>query len=255
LNIGARVTLIGVMPNVAAVDLLVVGLDGSSSDAATLAWAQREAAARGSALRVLESDGGSRNAFLDEATDAALLIVGPEPAAGGTRRGSCPVVVVRGASAPEVRRIVVGVDSSNAAAAALDWAAHAAVHHNAALTVVHAWQSPASDEGSLRLQVLRHADARCIADLAADLFEPGPDHTIRRCVAEGPAADVLLAASTRADLLVVGSRGRSGFRTMEFGSVAHAAVMGSHCPVAIVHPRLRTSGTGDPNDSSSHGGS
>ena len=40
----------------------------------------------------------------------------------GSRRGSCPVVVVRGTCREQLCRIVVGVDSSNASAAALDWA-------------------------------------------------------------------------------------------------------------------------------------
>ena len=53
------------------------------------------------------------------------------------------------------------------------------------------------------------------------------------------AAEELVAKSGDADLLVVGSRGRSGFRTLLFGSVALAVVEGARCPVVVIHPQLR----------------
>lgn len=226
---------------------LVVGLDGSAADEVTLAWATREAAVRHCPLRVVTIAGGHPDELLDGAADATLLIVGDEPISNSGRRGSCPVVVVRGTPRAHVRRIVVGVDSSNAAAAALDWAVAEAARHGAALRVVHAWQQPAGGERSVRDNDLRQADARCIADLAADLYEAGPGPTIERCAVHGPAAEALLAESEDADLLVVGSRGRSGYRTLQFGSVALGTADGAHCPVVIVHPRLLTSGTADPS--------
>jgi len=231
-----------------SLDRLIVGLDDTSADADVLAWAKREAAARQCSLNVLATRGASPDDFLDEAADATLLIVGTEPIAGGDRRGSCPVVVVRGTPRDRLRRIVVGVDSSNASAAALDWAMAEAARHEAAVRIVHAWQQPTDGERSLRGNDLRHADAQCIADLAADLYEAGPEPLIERCAVHGSAAEVLIEESTRADLLVVGSRGRSGYRTLQFGSVALAAVNGADCPVVVVHPRLSTCGTGDPGD-------
>ena len=231
-----------------SLDRLVVGLDDTSADAGVLAWATREAATRQCLLSVLASRGGSPDDFLDEAADATLLIVGTEPIAGGNRRGSCPVVVVRGTARDRLRQIVVGVDSSNASAAALDWAMAEAARHEAAVRIVHAWQQPTDGERSLRGNELRQADAQCIADLAADLYEAGPEPRIERRAVHGSAAEVLIEESTRADLLVVGSRGRSGYRTLQFGSVALAVVNGANCPVVVVHPRLSTTGTGDPSD-------
>ena len=241
-------SLDGVQLNAPGIDRLVVGLDDSATDATVLAWATREATARHCTVRVLATRGNNPDGFLDEATDATLLIVGTEPAAGSGRRGSCPMVVVRGTPRERLGHIVVGVDSSNASAAALDWAVMEAARHGASVTVIHAWQEPAENDRSLRARDLRHADAQCIADLAADLYDPGPVAPIERHAVHGPADEVLIAASAYADLLVVGSRGRSGYRTLQFGSVALAAVEQADCPVVVVHPRLITSGTGDPGD-------
>jgi len=54
---------------------------------------------------------------------------------------------------------------------------------------------------------------------------------------EGQAADVLVAESQDADLLVVGSRGLGGFRGLLLGSVGLQCAHYAGCPVVIVpHP-------------------
>ncbi|WP_332112410.1 universal stress protein [Streptomyces gossypiisoli] len=50
----------------------------------------------------------------------------------------------------------------------------------------------------------------------------------------------LARASDRADLLVVGSRGRGGFRGLALGSVSHHLLQFSLCPLAVVRPRPET---------------
>jgi hypothetical protein len=56
----------------------------------------------------------------------------------------------------------------------------------------------------------------------------------------GKAAEVLVAASAGADLLVVGSRGIAGLESIEAGSVSYYRVACAECPVVIVrHNRLR----------------
>jgi nucleotide-binding universal stress UspA family protein len=177
---------------------IVVGFDDSPSAAFTLEWAAREAVARRCALDVL----GPEDSLLRAGVGADLMIIGAStPAAARAalfasapptaRRSACPLVVVRGRRRDAMRRIVVGVDGSNAAEAASDWAFDEADRHGASVTVLHA--SPL----------------------------------------------VLVGASGHTDLLVIGSRGRSGFRTMLFGSSAIAVVEHARCPVAVIHPHVR----------------
>jgi len=65
---------------------------------------------------------------------------------------------------------------------------------------------------------------------------------------EGDAADVLTAATADADLVVVGSRGPSGFKTVLFGSVALFTVEHAACPVAVLHPSVRAASSTDDGD-------
>ena len=57
---------------------------------------------------------------------------------------------------------------------------------------------------------------------------------MRRHVAEGHPAGVLLAQVEGADMLVVGSRGHGGFTGMLLGSVSQHVVAHAPCPVVVV---------------------
>jgi nucleotide-binding universal stress UspA family protein len=59
---------------------------------------------------------------------------------------------------------------------------------------------------------------------------------------DGSAGPTLIQLSQNADLIAIGSRGRSGFKTTLFGSVALTVAGHADCPVAVTHPRLRTGG-------------
>jgi nucleotide-binding universal stress UspA family protein len=54
-----------------------------------------------------------------------------------------------------------------------------------------------------------------------------------RTLVEGGAVQALLDAGETAALIVVGSRGRGGFRTMLLGSVAHRVAGHAACPIVV----------------------
>jgi nucleotide-binding universal stress UspA family protein len=67
------------------------------------------------------------------------------------------------------------------------------------------------------------------------------DVTIEAVVVRGQPAEALLRAAADADLLVVGARGRGGFRSLLLGSVSHQVASHAHIPVTIV-PTPRDTG-------------
>ena len=68
---------------------------------------------------------------------------------------------------------------------------------------------------------------------AAFAGSPAPVDVEQKLV-EGDPAEALEAEGREADLLVVGSRGRSGFAAALLGSVSKHVVDHSECPVVVV---------------------
>ncbi|GGM18514.1 universal stress protein [Promicromonospora citrea] len=140
----------------------------------------------------------------------------------------------------EVRRIVVGVDGSPQAERALQHAIAQATAWGAELTAVTG--VPVGNAGILawlpssvdREQVL--ADIGAGMDVLVDRYEAqNPGLRIRRIVLDGTGAELLTEFSTASDLVVVGSRGRGGFRGLLLGSTSQAVLHHSACPVLVVN--------------------
>jgi nucleotide-binding universal stress UspA family protein len=141
--------------------------------------------------------------------------------------------------------IVVGIDGSDHAHRALDWALKEAAAHHAPLTVVtvhdvavSAWTGnpivlpPDQDE----LQKIRRQVEEMVANAVTQAGQPEPPSVSVRAVI-GLAGRVLIEASRDADLLVVGSRGGGGFAHTLLGSVSQQVVQHSECPVVVVPDR------------------
>lgn len=140
-------------------------------------------------------------------------------------------------------RLVVGVDESPHSQAALRWTLHEGLLRGDAVEVVHAWTPPMSALPfgvTLRLPVDdaeldRAARAELDKFVDAAVAELGDDVPQIQCtVLAGPPASVLMDVAAYADLLVVGAQGRTGLRQISLGSVAHACVQHSACPVVVV---------------------
>ncbi|TDC70697.1 universal stress protein, partial [Actinomadura sp. GC306] len=196
---------------------------------------------------------GQAAATLVEAGETAdLIVLGPRGIGGfaGLVLGSvstqvvaharCPVVVVRGDAEPLPAdgpgRVVVGVDGSAASLAALETAFTEAGLHELAVHAVVAWESvpddlpPLADEAGMR----QAAEAR-LAGMTEALRASHPGVEVRAEIIPGTPREVLLKAADGARLLVVGSRGRGGFRGLMLGSVSQALVQHAPCPVTVVH--------------------
>jgi nucleotide-binding universal stress UspA family protein len=141
-------------------------------------------------------------------------------------------------SDPNARRIVVGVDGSEHAMRALAWAAHEARLRTATLELVHA--------GFFRPEILELFDPQTVQGESAILdrsvarakeLEPSVRVTARVC--EPPAAEALIAASDGAEMLVVGSRGLTGFRELTMGSVSSECAHHARCTVVIIRPEVK----------------
>ncbi|MEU0515409.1 universal stress protein [Amycolatopsis sp. NPDC006125] len=153
----------------------------------------------------------------------------------------CPVVVVRGrdeATGP----VVAGVDGSATSERALATAFEEASWRGVPLVAVHVWADAdvAGHPGTVPFLVdwpeIEQDAQRLLAEQLAGWQEKYPDVVVERVVARDRPRHQLLSWSTRAQLVVVGSRGRGGFRGLLLGSTSQALVHHAQCPVMIVRP-------------------
>ena len=150
------------------------------------------------------------------------------------------------ATAANTQPITVGVDGSAVSQVAVDWAARAALLRGAPLKVVHVLNPPVvtafpevpmpagylqwqEDEGRRVL-----AAAVKMAEEAAHLLGAPAIEVTGEMVA-GSSVPVLAEESNRAQLIVVGCRGRGALARGLLGSVSTGLVHHAHCPVAIIH--------------------
>lgn len=143
-------------------------------------------------------------------------------------------------------RVVVGVDGSAGSRLALRFALSEAARRRVGLRVVSAhppssywvgeWDvSPPDVAGEIETETRRRAQA--VLDEALE----GPAAAgaagavpVEVVVAVGSPATVLVEQSRRAELLVVGHRGRGGLASVVLGSVGLGCVLHAECPVTVV---------------------
>ena len=150
------------------------------------------------------------------------------------------------ATAASAQPIVVGIDGSPVSKVAVDWAARTAALREVPLKLVHALNPPVvmafpevpipagylewqSEEGRTLL-----AAAVTTAEESALLIGKGPIAVTTEMVA-GPSVPTLVDESTRAQMVVVGCRGRNALARGLLGSVSIGLVHHAKCPVAIIH--------------------
>ncbi len=135
-----------------------------------------------------------------------------------------------------MNEIVVGVDESPTAAAALRWAVDHGRRHGAVVTAVLAWSYLDQHE----LDPDAPFDSEFGNAQAADLLHAvteralgGVDAVGERVVCDHPGR-ALVETSRGASLLVVGARGLGGFTGLLLGSVSRYVLHHASCPVAVI---------------------
>ncbi len=153
-----------------------------------------------------------------------------------------PPVPVADEEAPRGPRIVVGVDFSSGARAALLFALQDATRRGIPVEAVTAYRLPDYwmdfyPVASYQPDQMRTAALERLRTFVAEVVAEGPQPPpeVRAHAALGAAADVLVHESQDADLLVVGSRGHGGFTSMLLGSVSMQCALHASCPVTVVH--------------------
>ncbi|WP_084965766.1 universal stress protein [Thermoactinospora rubra] len=136
--------------------------------------------------------------------------------------------------------IIVGVDGSPAAHAALDWAADDAVRVREPLRIVHVldrmpyqirryplvgWPDP-----------LRKSAERILRDAVARVRARQPALEVKTELEEGVPAPAIRQLGKDATEVVLGTRGVGGFAGALLGSVSAYVAAHSHCPVVVVRP-------------------
>ncbi|MFE1293980.1 universal stress protein [Streptomyces sp. NPDC058731] len=131
--------------------------------------------------------------------------------------------------------VIVGVDGSAESLAAAEWAAREAVRRDRPLRLVHAWGwHPRGHDGQPANAAQRHLGRRVLRQAEERIRRAVPDVHLTDEQVEGPATAALLKAVEQAELLVLGSRGLSGFTGVLAGSVAQGVVAKATRPVVLV---------------------
>lgn len=256
---GARLRLVhasevpvGYPPGVVDPHVLRTALEEQAHD-----WLHRAAEVAGAGLRVEEvvELAPAVPALVEESRDAALVVLGSRGLGGFTglllgstsvglaARAHCPVVVVRGRQAdqppPTEGPVVVGVDGTPVGEAAIAFAFAQASAWRTDLVAVHAWtdlllENAFPGAAALDFAPLEERAREVLAERLAGWQEKYPDvHVTRQLARERPAA-ALMTLAEHAQLVVVGSRGRGGFRGLLLGSTSQHLLHHAPCPVAVV---------------------
>ncbi|MCL1871093.1 MAG: universal stress protein [Promicromonosporaceae bacterium] len=138
------------------------------------------------------------------------------------------------------RRVVVGVDGSpSSAAAVVEAIAQAELWDCEVLAVVGVPVRSRSEllswlpESVDRIRLVRELAQRLDEGVAA-VAAAHPGIRIEQSVQEGTGPEVLLRTTRESDLLVLGTRGRGGFRGLLLGSTSQTLLHHSVCPVITV---------------------
>ncbi len=150
---------------------------------------------------------------------------------------------------PGLKKILVPVDYSDGSRVAMEYAPFLAERFDAGIEVLHVAEIPLGEEehtvvkpdtgeeqllSELIMQQAVKAETEFLAPFVRDATIP-----IERSLLKGRPGKVIVEAATDrgADLIVMGTHGRSGFERLIMGSVTERVLRSAPCPVVVVrHP-------------------
>jgi nucleotide-binding universal stress UspA family protein len=190
--------------------------------------------------------------LVDASINARMIVVGSRRldtfgrqilgsvSSGLLHHAHCPVAIVHDPDTAQrdIRDdapVLVGIDGSSASEAATALAFDEASRRRVPLVALHAW----SDVGVFPIlgmdwRVYRDEGEEVLGERLAGWQETYPDVRVHRRLVCDVAARWLVDESERAQLVVLGSRGRGGFDGLRLGSVSSAVAQSARVPVIVV---------------------
>lgn len=151
---------------------------------------------------------------------------------------ACPVVVWRAGAHADDAPIVVGVDGSATSEAAVAQAFELASLFAVSLVAVHTWNSishggAVAFPGFVDWSAVENEEALLLSESLAGWTEKYPDVQVEHVLQQSSPAPTLVELSSRAQLVVVGSRGRGAIARALLGSTSSNLAHHAQCPVMI----------------------
>ncbi|MFJ8697272.1 universal stress protein [Streptomyces roseolilacinus] len=136
--------------------------------------------------------------------------------------------------------ITVGLDGTDPALAAADWAADEAERRGASLRLVHAWKwGPVDVVHGADRAVEEDWVRRALNEARARVAETHPDLHVTTEVLDGDPVPSLVAEASRSEVLALGSRGYGTLTGYLVGSVSLHVLRQANGPVVVVREPAR----------------
>ncbi len=144
------------------------------------------------------------------------------------------------------KNIVVPVDLSEHSSAAIEMAVDIARDDHAKIWLLHCY--PIAPDGVSPYGItapvayydaIRNAAAKQLAELAEKLIPNDIEAVQRVSGSPPPEAIAVLVGEVEADLIVMGTRGLTGFKHVMLGSVTERTIRSAECPVLTVKAKDR----------------
>ncbi len=146
----------------------------------------------------------------------------------------CAVAVVPAGTDRATGSVVVGVDGTANSMPALRFAFTAAAARGERLVAVHAWSDVDRHLEHDAWSRTAEGEQAALAESLAGWSEEYPTVDVERVVVRDRPVRELVARSATASMVVVGRRGRGGFRSLLLGSTSRAVLHSVEVPVVVV---------------------